>query len=44
LLVVYRRLAELYLGAGAADFEKLVAAEMLTEVTCDGGKEKEVPQ
>ncbi len=43
-LIVYRRLAKLYLGASVTAFEKLVAAEMLTEVMCDGGEEEEVPQ
>jgi hypothetical protein len=43
-LAVYRRLAKLYLGIGTLEFEKLVAAEMLTEVTCDGGKEEEISQ
>ncbi len=43
-LAVYRRLARLYLDADAADFAKLVAAEMLTEVRCGGGENEEVSQ
>jgi hypothetical protein len=32
----YRRLASLYLAASDAEFGKLVEAELLTKVSCDG--------
>ena len=39
-LVVYRRLAGIFLGADNAMLERLLAADELKEVDCDGQEER----
>ena len=39
-LVVYRRLAEIFLGAGDAMIGRMLAADELKEVDCDGQEER----
>jgi hypothetical protein len=43
-LAQYQRLASLYCAASDAEFGKLVEAELLTKVRCDGREDEEVPE